>query len=256
MSTLALIVLFCLLGGVLSVIAAGSFLLAPERWRGRILPHLLSFAVGAMLGAAFLALLPHAILNPHMRDIHSVGYTVLAGLLVFFLLEKLILWRHHHAFDGHGHGHAGEAPAGYLILLGDGLHNFIDGIVIAAAFLTDTHLGIVTAMAVAAHEIPQEVGDFAVLLESGFSRAKALAFNLLASLATVVGGVLAYFMLSDLLAYVPYVLSVAAASFIYIAVADLIPGLHKRAQPIATLQQLVLIVAGVALIHFMHSAMH
>lgn len=254
MSTLALIVLFCLLGGALSVLAAGAFLLAPDRWRGRILPHLLSFAVGSMLGAAFLALLPHAILNPHMRDVHGVGYTVLAGLLLFFLLEKLILWRHHHAFDGHGH--EGEAPAGYLILLGDGLHNFIDGIVIAAAFLTDIHLGIVTAMAVAAHEIPQEVGDFAVLLESGFGRARALAFNLLSSLATVVGGVLSYFMLSDLLAYVPYVLAVAAASFIYIAVADLIPGLHKRVQPIAALQQLVLIVAGVAVIHYLHSAMH
>jgi len=257
-STLALIVLFCLLGGVLSVIAAGAFLLAPERWRARILPHLLSFAVGSMLGAAFLALLPHAILDPSMKDVHHVGYTVLAGLLVFFLLEKLILWRHHHAFelDDGTHHHGGEAPAGYLIVLGDGLHNFIDGIVIAAAFLTDASLGIVTALAVAAHEIPQEVGDFAVLLGSGFSRARALAFNLLASLSTVVGGVLAYYMLSGLLALVPYVLAVAAASFIYIAVADLIPGLHKRAQPVAALQQLILILAGVVLIHLVHGAMH
>src|SRR5690606_2165612 len=205
-----------------------------------------------------LALLPHAILDPHMPDVHSVGYTVLAGLLVFFVLEKLILWRHHHAFDlePHDHTHTGEQPAGYLILFGDGLHNFLDGIVIAAAFLTDVRLGVVTALAVAAHAIPQEVGDFAILLSSGFSRAKALLFNLLASLATVVGGLLSYFLLSDLLAYVPYVLAVAAASFIYIAVADLIPGLHKRAQPLAALQQLVLIIAGIALIHSLHSAMH
>jgi zinc and cadmium transporter len=256
MTTLALIVLFCLLGGVLSVVAAGAFLLAPERWRRQVLPHLLSFAVGSMLGAAFLALLPHAILNPHMRDVHSVGYTVLGGLLLFFLLEKLILWRHHHAFDGHGHEHGHEEPAGYLILIGDGLHNFIDGVVIAAAFLMDVQLGIVTALAVAAHEIPQEVGDFAVLLSSGFSRARALAFNVLASMATVLGGIIAYFMLSDLLAYVPYVLAVAAASFIYIAVADLIPGLHKRLHPIAGVQQVVLIMAGVAVIHYVHSAMH
>lgn len=257
MSTLALIVLFCALGGVLSVLAAGVFLLAPDRWRLRLLPHLLSFAVGSMLGAAFLALLPHAILNPYMRDIHSIGYAVLGGLLLFFLLEKLILWRHHHAYEGHDHEHGcSEGPAGYLILVGDGLHNFIDGIVIAAAFLTDTHLGIVTALAVAAHEIPQEVGDFAVLLASGFGRGRALLFNLLSSLATVVGGVLAYFMLSNLLPVVPYVLAVAAASFVYIAVADLIPGLHKRAQPLAALQQLVLIVAGAAMIHFLHEAMH
>lgn len=257
MSTLALIVLFCALGGVLSVLAASVFLLAPERLRIPLLPHLLSFAVGSMLGAAFLALLPHAILNPYTHDIHAIGYAVLGGLLLFFLLEKLILWRHHHAYEGHDHEHGcNEGPAGYLILAGDGLHNFIDGIVIAAAFLTDTHLGIVTALAVAAHEIPQEVGDFAVLLASGFSRRRALLFNLLSSMATVVGGVLAYFMLSNLLPVIPYVLAVAAASFVYIAVADLIPGLHKRAQPLAALQQLILIVAGAATIHFIHEAMH
>jgi zinc and cadmium transporter len=256
-STLGLIIAFCLLGGVLSVSCAGAFLLAPQPWRNRILPHLLSFAVGAMLGAAFLALLPHAIADGHVDDLHDLGYSVLGGLLFFFLLEKLILWRHHHAYDGHDHEHGcAEGPAGYLILIGDGLHNFIDGIVIAAAFLTDAHLGIVTALAVAAHEIPQEVGDFAVLLASGFSRARALAFNLLTSVATVVGGVAAYFALSSLLAWVPYVLAVAAAGFIYVAVADLIPGLHKRARPAEALQQLILIVAGAALIHFMHAVAH
>lgn len=269
MTTLALIVAFCFLGGVLSVVAAGAFLLAPGDWRVRVLPHLLSFAVGSMLGAAFLALLPHALSDPHVKDAHEVGYAVLAGLLAFFVLEKLILWRHHHAFDfdgkhGHGDHHAhGPAPdsgvpsqAGILILLGDGLHNFIDGIIIAAAFLTDTTLGVVTALAVAVHEIPQEVGDFAILLASGYTRARALLFNGLASLATVVGGVLAYFILADLLALVPYVLAVAAASFIYIAVADLIPGLHRQARPIEALQQLLLIVAGVLVINALHGAMH
>jgi zinc and cadmium transporter len=256
-STLSLIVVFCLLGGVLSVGCAGAFLLAPQPWRTRILPHLLSFAVGAMLGAAFLALLPHAIVDGHVDDMHQLGYAVLGGLLFFFLLEKLILWRHHHPYDGHDHEHGcAEGPAGYLILIGDGLHNFIDGIVIAAAFLTDTHLGIVTALAVAAHEIPQEVGDFAVLLASGFSRGRALAFNLLASAATVIGGVMAYFALSSVFAWVPYVLAVAAAGFIYIAVADLIPGLHKRARPVEALQQLILIVAGAAMIHFLHAVAH
>lgn len=258
--TLLLIVVFCLVGGVLSVVAAGAFLLAPERWRERILPHLVSFAVGALLGAAFLALLPHALLNPAVSDIHHIGYAVLFGLLGFFVLEKTILWRHCHSFECEAHtpDHMHQEPpvAGNLILIGDGLHNFVDGILIAAAFLTDIHLGIVTAIAVAMHEIPQEVGDFAVLLESGFSRRKAFVYNLLASMTTVLGGVIAYFSLSSLMDFVPYVLAIAAASFIYIAVADLIPGLHKRLQPSATLQQLVLIVAGVAVIHFAHSTLH
>lgn len=263
MSTLALIVVFCLLGGMLSVLAAGAFLLAPGPVRKRILPHLLSFAVGSMLGVAFLALLPQALSDPHVEDMHDIGYAVLAGLLAFFTLEKLILWRHSHGFDladPHDHHGSGEdavpRSAGTLILVGDGLHNFVDGIIIAAAFLTDTTLGVVTALAVAAHEIPQEVGDFAVLLASGFSRARALLFNAISSLATVVGGVLAYFVLADLLAYVPYVLAVAAASFIYIAIADLIPGLHRRARAIETLQQLLLIVAGALLIDVLHGAMH
>lgn len=258
--TLLLIIVFCLVGGVLSVMAAGSFLLAPEPWRDRILPHLVSFAVGALLGAAFLALLPHALLDPSVTDIHNIGYAVVAGLLGFFVLEKTILWRHCHSFDCEAHtpeqDHDNKAAAGNLILIGDGLHNFVDGILIAAAFLTDIHLGIVTALAVAMHEIPQEVGDFAVLLESGFSRRKAFVYNLIASMTTVVGGVLAYFTLSGIMHVVPYVLAVAAASFIYIAVADLIPGLHKRLQPSATMQQLALIIAGVMVIHFAHATLH
>jgi len=273
MTTLVLIVLFTLLGGALSVIAAAVFLLAPGRWRERVLPHLVSFAIGALLGAAFLALLPHAVLSPGVRDVHDITFTVLFGLLGFFVLEKMILWRHCHSFEceahapehaagqahGHAHGHVARSngtAAGTLILVGDGLHNFVDGILIAAAFLTDTHLGIVTALAVAAHEIPQEVGDFAVLLDSGYSRARAFYYNLLASLTTVAGGLLAYFGMADLRHVTPYVLAVAAASFIYIAVADLIPGLHRRLQPSVTLQQLGLILAGVAVIYFAHQTLH
>lgn len=254
MTTLLLIILLCLVGGVLSAACAATFMLAPEAWRVRILPHLLSFAVGTMLGAAFLALLPHAILDGHIEDVHWLGVTVLGGVLFFFLLEKLILWRHHHVQT---HRPGGErAPEGYLILFGDALHNFIDGIVIAGAFLTDAHLGVVTALAVAAHEIPQEVGDLAVLLASGFSRARALAYNLAASAATVVGGVVAYFALSSLLGWIPYVLSLAAASFIYIALADLIPILHRRTRPADGLRQLVLIALGATMIHYLHAMAH
>ncbi len=265
MNLLGWIILFCLLGGVLSVMAAAVFLVLPLAWRERLLPHFISFAIGALLGTAFLALLPHAITDDTVSDVHDVTFTVLLGVLGFFLLEKTVLWRHCHATECEAHlpetadsaaGAGANKAAGMLILLGDGLHNFVDGILIAAAFLTDIHLGIVTALAVAAHEIPQEVGDFAVLLYSGFSRARALAYNLLSSLATIVGGVLAYYSLGDARQALPYILAVAAASFIYIAVADLIPGLHKRLEPAATAQQLALIAAGVVVIYIAHSTLH
>ena len=143
-----------------------------------------------------------------------------------------------------------------MILIGDGLHNFVDGVLIAAAFLVDSHLGIVTALAVAAHEIPQEVGDFAILLHSGFSRARAFVFNVIASLATLAGALLAYYSLDEAQHLLPYVLAVAASSFIYIAVADLIPGLHKRSQLTATTQQVVLIALGIGVIYLAHSTLH
>jgi zinc and cadmium transporter len=303
MSLLAWIILFTLLGGVLSVLAAAVFLLLPESLRTRLLPAMVSFAIGALLGAAFLAVLPHALAAPGVRDMHAITSTVLLGLLGFFLLEKLVLWRHCHAHECEAHGsasvavgtsagmreveqrreqlprtpgateahgatpdvtetrglqaaHSHASASGYLILFGDGVHNFVDGVLIAAAFLTDLHLGVVTALAVAAHEIPQEVGDFAILLHSGFTRGKALFYNVLSSLTTVVGGVLAYLSLGVAQAALPYVLAVAASSFIYIAVADLIPGLHKRLEPRVTFEQVLLIGAGVLTIYFTHAVLH
>lgn len=257
MSLLAWIVLFSLLGGVLSVLAAAVFLLLPDSARNRVLPHFVSFAIGALLGAAFLALLPHAMQG--VQDFHLLGLTILLGLLGFFLLEKLVLWRHCHAEHCEAHtpdeAHHGQA-AGTLVLIGDGMHNLVDGVLIAAAFLTDIHLGIVTSLAVAAHEIPQEVGDFAVLLHSGYSRSKALWFNILSSCTTLIGALLAYWSLADLQQVLPYILAVAASSFIYIAVADLIPGLHKRFHISATMQQLTLIMAGVLVIYLAHSTLH
>jgi zinc and cadmium transporter len=256
------IIAFTALGGVLSVLAAASILLLPERMRQNLLNPLISFAIGALLGAAFLALLPHAIEGPAgMRvEIHDIGLTVLLGLFAFFLLEKMVIWRHCHTHDCEMHGHdlehAQRAAAGKLILVGDAIHNLVDGILIAAAFVTDVHLGIVTSIAVIAHEIPQEVGDFAILLHSGYSRRRALLYNVLVSLTTVVGGIVAYYSLQLATVVVPYVLAVAASSFIYIATADLIPGLHRRPQPAATLQQLVLIALGVAVIYLTHSTMH
>jgi len=272
METLLLpwIVAFTALGGVLSVLAAASFLLLPEGWIQRLLSPLVSFAIGALLGAAFLALLPHAFESAGREASHRIPLVVLAGVLGFFLLEKLVLWRHCHSHEcevhgaDHGHHHhvASPAPdhsaraAGNLILIGDGIHNLVDGVLIAAAFLTDVHLGIVTALAVIAHEIPQELGDFAILLHSGYSRARALLYNVLTSLTTVIGGVVAYYSLSFAQGAVPYVLAIAAASFIYIAVADLIPSLHKRPELRDTLQQVVLILLGVGIIAMAHASLH
>jgi zinc and cadmium transporter len=251
MSILAWILLTALAGGVLSVLAAALFALTA---RGGWVPHLISYAIGALLGAAFIEVLPNAV-EAH-GDVGTATSIVLAGILGFFVLEKLVLWRHCH--DHHCEGHEAHAAAddhgrsGLLILVGDTFHNFVDGVLIAAAFMQDVKLGIVTALAIIAHEIPQEVGDFLILLHSGFSRMKALAFNLLSSLATLVGGLLAYFALSAVQGVVPVFLALAAASMIYVAVADLIPGLHKRTELRATVQQVLLIAAGVGSILLAH----
>jgi zinc and cadmium transporter len=253
--TLAWIVAASVAGGVLSASAAAIALVVRRSW----VPMLVSFAIGALLGAAFLAILPHAFEVPGV-DAHSVTLTVLCGILIFFLLEKMVIWRHCHTEDCEAHvpdmDKVRNAATGNLILIGDGIHNMVDGVLIAAAFLTDVHLGVVTSIAVIAHEIPQELGDFAVLLHSGFSRGKALLYNMLTSLTTVIGGVVAFYSLSLANRIVPYVLAVAASSFIYIAVADLIPGLHKRPEFSATVQQIVLIALGVTVISVAHAMLH
>jgi zinc and cadmium transporter len=263
MPLLAWIVLFTALGGALSAVAASAFLLAPGVVRQRAVPHLVSFATGALLGAALLGLLPHAVQAVGAEAIHAIALTMLVGLLVFFVLEKLVLWRHchHETCDGHVHeAHASangrDAASAWLILIGDGFHNVIDGVLIAAAFMTDVHLGVVTAIAVFAHEIPQEVGDLAILLHGGMSRAKALTLNLLTSLSSVAGGIAAYFALAPLEELLPYAVALAASSFLYIAVADLIPGLHRRIDPASALKQLIFILAGVAVILASHPLAH
>ena len=250
------ILIFSLLGGVLSVLAASIFLLVPDRWRNRLLPHFVSFAIGALLGAAFLALLPHALSGPAGVDPHRLGMTILIGILVFFMLEKLMLWRHCHADHCEGHQDHGKPALASMVIVGDGLHNFVDGILIASAFMTDIELGIVTSLAVAAHEIPQEIGDFAILLHSGMSRKRAFIYNIGSSLTTVVGAMLALYSLSDIQHVVPYILVLAASSFIYIAVADLIPGLHQRPHIRETLKQLSFITIGVTVIYIAHATLH
>ncbi|MDP3438168.1 MAG: ZIP family metal transporter, partial [Azonexus sp.] len=243
-STLSWIIVVSLAGGALSVAAAAAISTVFGVQRINIL---ISYAIGALLGAAFLEILPHALEH---GEPHRMAATVLFGIMFFFVLEKLVLWRHCH--HDHCEAHEAQAPAhdhgrsGLLILVGDTFHNFVDGILIAAAFLQSTELGIVTALAIIAHEIPQEVGDYMILLHSGYSRAKALAFNLLSSLATLVGAMLAYLALSEMQEAIPTLLAIAAASMIYVAVADLIPGLHKRTELKATIQQVLLIGLGIA----------
>jgi len=245
MSTLSWIAAASLLGGVLSVACAALFALTA---RAAWVPMLVGYAIGALLGAAFLEMLPHAFEGG--ESVRTVAATVLAGIFVFFILEKLVLWRHCHVEDCEVHDHHADAHdhgrSGMLILVGDSFHNFVDGILIAAAFLEDTQLGIVTALAVIAHEIPQEVGDFLILLHSGYGRTRAFMLNLLSSLAMFAGGLIAYFALQTLQEWVQTIIALAAASMIYVAVADLIPGLHKRRELKATLSQSALIALGVA----------
>lgn len=252
MTTLTWIIASATLGGVLSVAAAALFAFnARVAW----VPMLISYAIGALLGAAFLEVLPEAIIAS--GDATATTTLVLVGILGFFVLEKLVLWRHCHieSCEGHEPPHLGDhehGRSGLMILVGDTFHNFVDGILIAAAFIGDPRVGVVTALAIVAHEIPQEVGDFLILLHSGYTKTRALAYNLLSSLATLVGGLLAWFALSSAQAAVPALLALAAASMIYVAVADLIPGLHKRPELRATVQQVLLIVAGVLSIVVSH----
>jgi len=243
------IVLGTAIGGVLSVIvaSAAAFVLRPHWIR-----HLLSFAVGAMLAAALLNMLPEAV--EAGLSVEETGWVLLAGLLFFFLIEKCALWRHDH---GHDLPHASQVkPAGSMILVGDAFHNFADGVVIAAAFLHDPKLGVATSIAVIAHEIPQEVGDFMVLLNSGFTRRRALFYNALSGAACVAGGIFGYFVLNEINAIVPYAIAIAAASFLYIAMSDLIPELHNGRGLRETLMQFVLIALGIAVIFVGHGHSH
>jgi zinc and cadmium transporter len=277
------IILSSFIGGALSV--AGAALVALNA-RVSGVPMLISYAIGAMLGAVFLEILPHAM--EVASSAKQMTSTVLFGILLFFTLEKLVIWRHCHGDHcevhaihteeecpdiqpntaktdapitkyraaskvsnsviktSHNHSHDHDnGRSGMMVMIGDTFHNFVDGILIASAFMVDVKVGIVTSIAIIAHEIPQEVGDFLILLHSGYSKKQAFAFNLVSSFATVVGGTVAYFALSHVQTWVPTILGLAASSMLYVAVADLIPSLHKRTELRASIAQLALIACGV-----------
>jgi zinc and cadmium transporter len=287
------IILFSFIGGALSV--AGAALVALNA-RVSGVPMLISYAIGAMLGAVFLEILPEAIeaITAQGGSVQQMTATVLFGILLFFALEKLVIWRHCHGDHcevhaihteeecpdthkadaeqipvlnteykantkykaatkasnsiiktSHNHTHD-HGRSGMMVMIGDTFHNFVDGILIASAFMVDVKVGIVTAVAIIAHEIPQEVGDFLILLHSGYSKKQAFIFNLVSSFATVIGGTIAYFALQHVQGWIPTILGLAASSMLYVAVADLIPSLHKRTELRATISQLALIACGVA----------
>lgn len=294
-SILTWIIVTSFAGGLLSVSLAAVFAL---NLRTAWIPMLVSYAIGAMLGAVFLEILPHAF--EEATSVESVSATLLFGLLLFFVLEKLVIWRHCHGdhcevhaihneancpeaqhgssvqeggakfrpvksqaqshsqspsivqSHSHTHSHHDSGRSGMMIMIGDTFHNFVDGVLIAAAFLVDVKLGMVTALAIISHEIPQEVGDFLILLHSGYSKKQAFIFNLVSSLATLIGGLIAYFALQFVMSWIPYILGLAAASMLYVAVADLIPSLHKRTELKATISQVSLISLGVATIWLAH----
>jgi zinc and cadmium transporter len=268
------IILFAAFGGIASAAFAVAFLWVSEERSARLLPHFVSFATGALIGAALLALLPEAIQGAGHSGAHAIGLALVLGLGFFFVIEKLVLWWHAHSHDEdpverherhhderhpdpqHGHERVRERASGTLVLVGDSIHNALDGVLIAAAFLGSPLLGLVTTLAVAAHEIPHRVGDFALLVHAGLSRTRALLLNLATGIASVFGAIAAYFGLREVLELLPYALAFAAAGFLYIAVAGLIPGLHRRADPRTSATQVVLIALGVGVIAWAERLAH
>ena len=238
MSTLLIALGLSLLGGLGGLLVASGVLLMGDAVRARAVPWLVSYAVGALLGVATLAILPAAL--EELPAPRVLG-TLLTGILLFFVLEKLVLWRHCHTNDCEVHDGA-VLP----VLVGDTFHNFVDGAVIGAAVITSVPLGITTALAVAAHEIPQEVGDFAILLHAGYSRRRALLLNVLTGLASAAGAAAAIISFDVVPSVLPYFLALSAASFLYVAMADLIPGLHRGRTDAGSIRQILLIGAGIA----------
>jgi zinc and cadmium transporter len=255
--TLLYIVIATFVGGLLSVVIAASLTAAVL---GRVVHHLVSLSAGVLLGTALLDVLPEAFESKASPQL--LFGTLLGGLLFFFLLEKAELYRHshHHEGDEHHHHHGFDQQqagrGGWSVIMGDSIHNFCDGIIIAAAFLADTRLGVVTSLAIIAHEIPQEVGDYIVLLNAGFSRGRALFYNAVSGGAAVVGGVIGYFIVGPWEALFPYLLVVASSSFIYVAVADLIPQLQHRLTLRETVAQLAWLAGGLLIVVIAVTQLH
>jgi zinc and cadmium transporter len=238
--TLLWIIGASLAGGLLSGLLAATVLVVNPALMERALPRLVSFSTGSLLGAALLGMVPHA---AEALPVSTVALTVLAGLILFFVLEKLLVWRHCHKNDCEVH-----AASGPLLLLGDAFHNFVDGVVIAGAFLSSPALGLTAALSTIAHEVPQELGEYMVYLHSGYTRRRALFLNVVTSLTSVAGALLGYCFLSEMRNAGPYLLAFAAAGFLYVALADLVPAQRGRTSLRLTLLDLLLVGAGIGVI--------
>jgi zinc and cadmium transporter len=230
------------------------------RWLSTLVDKLVCVSAGLLLAVALTHLIPEAVDSG--VDAHALGWVLLAGILGFFLLEKLALIHHTHHHEGdehhHHHGHdAREARRGGIpILVGDAFHNFADGVIIAAAFVLDWQAGVLATAAVLAHEIPHEVGDFMILLNAGYTRRRAFVFNLLSGSSAVAGGIVGYFVLDAMEDLLPYALLLAAASFVYIALSDLLPELMRRSRLAESLPQVGFVLAGVAIAAAIGAALH
>lgn len=257
-ATLAWVLPAILLSGAASLTIAA--ILSFSAMMSRMIERMVSLSVGVMLSTTFLHALPEAF--EMANDPDNLFAMLLGGLLVFFLLEKIFLIRHSHHHEGDSHNHEPgydrqqAGSAGWMILVGDGFHNFADGIMIAAAFMADIHLGIITSLAIFAHEIPHEVGNFIVLLNAGFSRTRAYLYNLFCRFLAAAGGLIGCYTLDRAQNLIPYVLVLASAGFIYIAVSDLIPQMQRRTAPKDALIQIILIAAGIAVIFMLTHSMH
>jgi len=250
---LLIIIAVCFFGSLLSLTLAYLF---SKLKMVNYADYFVSFAVGTLLGAAFLEIIPHA--YELSRDLHQISLIVLIGILVFFILEKLLVWRHCHGSHCENHSPVvnHDVKKGSILIIGDCFHNFIDGILIASAFIVDINLGLITALAIIVHEIPQEISNFSILINSGYSLSRTLLMNIVTGCAMILGAILAYFVLNDLEFLIPMILSFAASSMIYVAISDLIPSLHKKVEIKQTFQQTLSILLGVLIIYFLHSLIH
>ena len=241
MAVLAAAVGLSVVGCLGGLAVASLLLLLPASIRTTLVPNLISYAVGTLLGVALLAVLPEALEG---LDARAVFGTLLASILGFFMLEKLVLWRHCHADDCDVHDRNRRSSA-TLILVGGAVHNFADGAIIGAAAVSSIPLGVTTAIAVAAHQVPQEVGEFAILLGAGYSRRRALMMNALSATTGVLGAIVIYGATGWSASAGSYVLALAAGNFLYVAMADLIPGLHRGTIDVGAVRQVLLIAAGI-----------
>jgi len=253
------IIAVSLAGGLMSLLLASIIF---KNANAALTNNLVSLAVGTLLAASFLEIIPHA-MEASNNNYHDISFTVLIGILVLFILEKLMIWRHCHGSHCHKHTDCDtqskqSKPSGSsgIIVIGDLFHNFVDGILIASAFLVDIKLGLITALSMLLHCLPQEMSIFSVLLHQGLSKFKAYMWNIASSFSTLLGGLLSFFILSVMENLVPYVLAIAASSMIYVAISDLIPSLHEKTDTKDSLKQISFILIGVAIIYFLHESIH